>query len=119
MCICSSQVAQVVKNPPADAGIIRDTGSFPGSEGSLEEEMASHSSFSVEKSKFSLFHIIFTAVHSFLSVFQIISLALLHALTHVHRKVSTTHSIAMNGVRAREVGTFRSLWYHGHLVKLS
>ena len=31
----------VVKNPPANAG---DTGSIPGSETSLEEEMATHSS---------------------------------------------------------------------------
>ena len=31
----------VVKNPPANAG---DTGSIPGSERSLEEEMATHSS---------------------------------------------------------------------------
>ena len=41
---------QVVKNPPADGGNIRDTGSFPGSERSLEEEMASHSSFYIENS---------------------------------------------------------------------
>ena len=34
----------VVKNPPANAGNIRDTGSIPGSGGSLEEEIATHSS---------------------------------------------------------------------------
>ena len=31
-----------VKNLPANAGDIRDTGSIPGSERSLEEGMASH-----------------------------------------------------------------------------
>ena len=36
----ASQVAPVVKNPPANAGDIRDTGSAPG----LEEGMATHSS---------------------------------------------------------------------------
>ena len=34
----SSQVALVVKNPPANAGDIRDTGSIPGSGGSLGGE---------------------------------------------------------------------------------
>jgi len=34
-----SQVALVVKNPPANAGDIRDSGSIPG------EEMATHSVF--------------------------------------------------------------------------
>ena len=38
------QVALVVKNPPAKPGDIRDTGLIPGSEDSLEEEMATHSS---------------------------------------------------------------------------
>ena len=46
----ASQVALVVKNPPASAGDIRDTGLIPGSgrspeEDPLEEEMATHSSF--------------------------------------------------------------------------
>ena len=46
----ASQVALVVKNPPARAGVIRGTGLIPGSgrspeEGPLEEEMATHSSF--------------------------------------------------------------------------
>ena len=35
------QIGSVVKNPPANAG---DTGSTPGQEGPLEEEMTSHSS---------------------------------------------------------------------------
>ena len=34
----------MVKNPPANAGDLRDTGSIPGSEDLLEEEMATHSS---------------------------------------------------------------------------
>ena len=34
----------VVKNPPANAGGIRDTGSIPGSGRSPEEGMATHSS---------------------------------------------------------------------------
>ena len=37
-------VAQVVKNPPANAGDIRDTSSISGSGRSLEEGMATHSS---------------------------------------------------------------------------
>jgi hypothetical protein len=32
----------VVKNPPASAGDLRDTGSIPGLGGSLEEGMATH-----------------------------------------------------------------------------
>ena len=39
-----SQVALVVKNPPAKAGDIRTTGSTPGSGRSTEEGMATHSS---------------------------------------------------------------------------
>ena len=40
----ASQVAPVVKNPPANAGDVRDVGSIPGLEDPLEEEMAAHSS---------------------------------------------------------------------------
>ena len=40
----ASQVALVVKNPPANAGDVRDLGSIPGSEDPLEKEMATHSS---------------------------------------------------------------------------
>ena len=40
----SSQVAQVGKNLPANAEDTRDMGSILGSGGSLEEEMATHSS---------------------------------------------------------------------------
>ena len=39
--IWASQVAQVIKNPTANAG---DVGLVPGAERSLEEEMATHSS---------------------------------------------------------------------------
>ena len=39
-----SQVALMLKNPPANAGDARDTGSSPGQEDSLEEGMATHSS---------------------------------------------------------------------------
>ena len=39
-----SQLALVVKNPPASAGDIRDAGSIPGSGRSPEEGMATHSS---------------------------------------------------------------------------
>ena len=42
--IWSSLVAQVVKNPPANAGDSGDTGSVPGLGRSLEKEMATHSS---------------------------------------------------------------------------
>ena len=34
----------MVKNPPANAGDVRDLGSIPGSGMSLEEGMATHSS---------------------------------------------------------------------------
>ena len=37
-------MALAVKNPPANAGDLRDTGLIPGSEDLLEEEMAPHSS---------------------------------------------------------------------------
>ena len=40
----ASQVVLVVKNPPANAGDIRDAGSTPGLGRSLEEGMATHSS---------------------------------------------------------------------------
>ena len=40
----ASQVALVVKTPPADAGDIRDADSIPGSGRSLEEGTATHSS---------------------------------------------------------------------------
>ena len=40
----ASQAELVVKNPPANAGDIRDVGSIPGSEDPLEKEMATHSS---------------------------------------------------------------------------
>ena len=40
----ASQVALVVKNPPANAGDLRDAGSIPGVGRSLEKEMATHSS---------------------------------------------------------------------------
>ena len=42
--IWASQVALVLKNPPANAGDIRDMGSIPESVSSLEKEMATHSS---------------------------------------------------------------------------
>ena len=38
------QGALVVKNPPADAGEVRDEGSIPGWKAPLEEGMATHSS---------------------------------------------------------------------------
>ena len=44
-----SQVALVVKNVTANAGHARDTGSTPGWEVSLEEEMTTHSSILVWK----------------------------------------------------------------------
>ena len=40
----ASQVALAGKNPPANAGDIRDLGSIPGSGRSLKEGMAIHSS---------------------------------------------------------------------------
>ena len=40
----ASQVVQLVKKLPVNAGDIRDEGSIPGSGRSLEEEMAPHSS---------------------------------------------------------------------------
>ena len=42
-------VAIVVKNPPANAGDIRDMGSIPGSERSMEEGMATYSSIAVSR----------------------------------------------------------------------
>ena len=38
------QVVLVVKNPPANAGDVRDVGLIPGLGRSLEEGMATHSS---------------------------------------------------------------------------
>ena len=38
------QVVLVVKNPPANAGEVRDAGSIPGQEDPLEKGMATHSS---------------------------------------------------------------------------
>ena len=40
----SSQMVLVGKNPPANAGVVRDVGSIPGSGRSFEKEMAAHSS---------------------------------------------------------------------------
>ena len=40
----TSQVTQVIKNLPANAGDIRDMGLIPGWEDPLEKEMATHSS---------------------------------------------------------------------------
>ena len=40
----ASQVVLVVKNPPPNAGDIRDTGSIPGQKDPPEKEMATHSS---------------------------------------------------------------------------
>ena len=40
----ASQVALVVKNPPANTGNIRDAGSIPGLGRFLEKEMTTHSS---------------------------------------------------------------------------
>ena len=40
----ASQVVLVVKNPSADAGVIRDVGSIPGQEDLLEEGTATHCS---------------------------------------------------------------------------
>ena len=37
-------VAQMVKNPPASAGDVRELGLIPGGEDPLEEEVATHSS---------------------------------------------------------------------------
>ena len=45
--ITSSQVALVVKNPPANAGNIRNAGSIPGLGRPPEEGMATHSSILV------------------------------------------------------------------------
>ena len=45
----ASSVSQLVKNLPANAGHARDTGSTPGWEVSLEEEMTTHSSILVWK----------------------------------------------------------------------
>ena len=43
----ASLVALVVKNPPANAGDIRDAGSLPDQEDPLEEGMTTHSSILV------------------------------------------------------------------------
>ena len=42
-------MALEVKNPPANAGDIREVGSTPGQKDPLEEEMAAHSSILVRK----------------------------------------------------------------------
>ena len=44
VCIWASQMALVVKNPPASAEDVRDLDSFLGEEDPLEEGMAAHSS---------------------------------------------------------------------------
>ena len=43
-CKGSSQVVSVVRNPPANAGDIKDPGLIPGSGRCLEEGMGTHSS---------------------------------------------------------------------------
>ena len=48
--VIASQLTIVVKNPPANAADIRDVGSIPGLEDSLEKEMATHSSILVWRS---------------------------------------------------------------------
>ena len=40
--LLNTHLARVVKNPPANAGDLRDMGSIPGSGRSLEEGMATH-----------------------------------------------------------------------------
>ena len=40
----ASQMALVVKNPPANTGDVRDVGSIHGWDDPLEEDMATHSS---------------------------------------------------------------------------
>ena len=45
----ASQVVLMVKNPPAVVGDIRDTGSIPGVEDPLEEEMATQFSITAWK----------------------------------------------------------------------
>jgi len=37
------RASQVVKNPPANSGDVRDAGSVPGQEDPLEQEVATHS----------------------------------------------------------------------------
>ena len=49
ICYRASQVALVVKNPPANAGDVRDVGLILGSENTLEEGMATHFSILVWK----------------------------------------------------------------------
>ena len=49
ICYQASQVALVVKNPPANAGDVRDVGLILGSENTLEEGMATHFSILVWK----------------------------------------------------------------------
>ena len=44
--VWASQMALVVKNPPANAGDIRNVGLIPGQEDPLGEDMATHSSIS-------------------------------------------------------------------------
>ena len=49
ICYQASQVALVVKNPPANAGDVRDVGLILGLENTLEEGMATHFSILVWK----------------------------------------------------------------------
>ena len=52
LCVCwASQVVLVVKkkNPPADAGYIRDEGSIPGWEDPLRKSMATHSTILAQR----------------------------------------------------------------------
>jgi len=40
----------------------------------------------------------------------IVSLTFLNKLHHVHRRVSITHSAAINGAAAKDAGALKSLW---------
>ena len=62
-------------------------------------------------------HIHLTDWPIFRNGFAIVSLAFLNKLHHVPRRVSATHSTAINGEANNDAGAFQSFWYHFHSVK--
>jgi hypothetical protein len=62
-------------------------------------------------------HIRLIQCHTLIKGCAIVSLAFLNKLHHVCRRVSATHSTAINGVANNEAGAFRNLWYRFHFVK--
>ncbi len=65
---------------------------------------------------FLLENMYFTQCQKLINGFAIVSLEYLSKLNHEYRRVSPTHSTAINGVQISDNGAFHILWYRGHFV---